>query len=204
MKNPIMTIETDRAVIRIELLPESAPNAVSSVIRNAQEGLYDNREIRRIAPGFVIQPSFTCFEDPRLAMEIRAESAAYGYTEGAAMKKGSVAMGADGETASGSEFFFCLTDETAQRLQGRFPVIGYVTEGWEEIERLERVPSHRLYVPDHDEVVVYVPDTPEHMVRVTVETFGLTLPEPEIIGWQKLPESERRSRSEKRHGRNRS
>ena len=181
MKNPVMTIQTDHSVIRIELEPESAPNAVASVIKIAQAGLYDNREIRRIAPGFVIQPSFTCFDDERLTFEIPGEFSANGFENGAEMKKGSVAMGGDGKIASGSEFFICLTDETGRQLQGRFPVIGHVTEGWEEVGRLEKVKAHRFYVEGRDDVIVYIPDEPEHMVKVTVDTFGQTFPEPEVL-----------------------
>ena len=188
MKNPIMTIETDYGKIRIELYPKSAPNAVASVIKIAGAGLYDHREIRRIAPGFVVQPSFTCFDDPRLSMEIPGEFSENGFTGGAEMKKASVAMGSEGKIASGSEFFFCLNDEAGRALQGRFPVIGQVIEGWGEVERLEQVPKHRWPVPDRDDVIVYIPDNPEHMVRVTVETFGENYPDPEIVGWQKMKE----------------
>ena len=89
MKNPIMTIETDYGKIRIELYPKSAPNAVASVIKIAGAGLYDHREIRRIAPGFVVQPSFTCFDDPRLSMEIPdGYFAAIFARSGLAMKEG--------------------------------------------------------------------------------------------------------------------
>ena len=182
MKNPVMTIKTTKGKVVVELFPESAPNAVASVIHIAQQGLYDHREIRRIAPGFVIQPSFTFFDDPRLDFEIPGEFSANGFPNGAPMKEGSVAMGGDGKTiASGSEFFFCLTDETGAQLQGKFPVIGHVTEGWDEIKRLEQVKATRFPVPDRDDVIVYIPDDPEYMTEVKVETFGSVYPEPEII-----------------------
>ncbi len=169
MKHPIMVIETDQAVIRVELIPESAPAAVQSVIDIAKKGLYDNREIRRIAPGFVVQPSFTGFDVPELNKEIPGEFAANGFENGAVMKERSVCMAGDGKsTASCSEFFFCLTDETGARLQGRFPVIGTVTAGWEEVKRLEKVPAHRYYPEGYEDVVIYLPDTPEHMKKVFI------------------------------------
>ena len=187
-RNPILTIQTGKAIIRVELYPKSAPNAVRSIIMIAQQGLLNHREIRRIAPGFVIQPSFTCYDDERLAMEIPGEFAVNGFEGGAVMKEGSVGMGGDGKTlASGSEFFFCLTDETGASLQGKFPVIGQVIEGWEEVKRLECVPAKHLPIPGRDDVIVYVPTTPEYMEAVTVETFGVTYPEPELIGNQEIP-----------------
>lgn len=190
-QNPIWTIRTGRAVIRVELYPESAPNAVASIIQITRKGLFDHQEIRRIAPGFVVQPSFTCFDDQQLAMEIPGEFSANGFEGGAAMREGSVGMGGDGKAiASGSEFFFCLTDEAGASLQGKFPVIGQVIEGWEEVKRLEQVPARRFPIPDRDDVIVYIPETPEYMESVTVDTFGLSYPEPEIVGYQEIPSFE--------------
>lgn len=188
-RNPILTIETGHGRIRIELYPKSAPNAVASMIMITQQGLLNHREIRRIAPGFVIQPSFTCYDDERLTMEVPGEFAANGFMDGAVMKEGSVGMGGDGKTlASGSCFFFCLTDEAGASLQGKFSVIGEVIEGWEEVKRLEGVPARHFPIPDRDDVVVYIPTTPEYMEKVTVETFGVTYPEPEIIGHEEIPD----------------
>ena len=96
-QNPILTIQTGRGRIRVELYPESAPNAVSNLIQITRQGLLDHREIRRIAPGFVIQPSFTCYDDERLTMEVPGEFAANGFTGGAVMREGSVGMGGDGK-----------------------------------------------------------------------------------------------------------
>ncbi|MCC8065733.1 MAG: peptidylprolyl isomerase [Clostridiales bacterium] len=186
-RNPILTIQTGHGTIQIELYPESAPNAVACMIQIVQKQLLDHRQIRRIAPDFVVQPSFTCYNDPRLTMELPGEFAANGFQNGAVMREGSVAMGGDGKSiASGSEFFFCLTDEAGASLQGRFSVIGQVIEGWDEVKRLEQVPKRRLPIPDRDDVIVYIPLEPEYMEKVTVETFGVAYPEPQISGWQEL------------------
>jgi len=186
-RNPILTIQTGRSVIRAELYPESAPNAVCSMIMITKQGLLDHREIRRIAPGFVIQPSFTCYDDERLTLEVPGEFAANGFANGAVMREGSLAMGGDGKTlSSGSCFFFCLSDAAGTSLQGKFSVIGQVIEGWEEVKRLEQVPARHFPIPDRDDVVVYIPLTPEYMERVTVETFGVEYPEPEIIGYEEI------------------
>ncbi len=186
-QKPIMTVRTGHAEVKIELYPESAPNAVSNMIRIINQKLLDHRQIRRIAPGYVVQPSFCCFDDPRLAMELPGEFSANGFENGGIMREGSVGMAGDGATfSSGSEFFFCLSDEAGQSLQGKYSVIGQVTEGWDEIRRLESVPSHRMPFPGDDNVVVFVPDSPEEMISVTVETFGEKYPAPRIIGWQNL------------------
>ena len=53
---------------------------------------------------------------------------------------------------------------------------------------LEQVPARHFPIPDRDDVVVYIPTTPEYMETVTVETFGVTYPDPVIIGHEEIPD----------------
>ncbi|WP_317344294.1 peptidylprolyl isomerase [Faecalimonas umbilicata] len=64
-RNPIAIIVTRFGEIKIELYPKEAPNTVNCFISLAKKGLFDHRKIRRIAPGFVLQPSYSDFEDER-------------------------------------------------------------------------------------------------------------------------------------------
>ena len=183
-KNPIATVEmSSGAKIVIELYPESAPNTCNSFIDLVRRGLYDNREIKRIVPGFVIQPSYTSFDkDPQMEYSIAGEFAASGFEGGLTNEYGCVAMGGDGVIASGSCFYFTMCDE--ERLKGRFPVFGKVIEGIDELKRIESVP---LTPVEHErpDVKINIPVTPEIMKKVTVETFGQDYPPPE-----KLPPKE--------------
>ncbi|MBR4878934.1 MAG: peptidylprolyl isomerase, partial [Clostridia bacterium] len=58
MKNPVAKIYTSCGIITVELYPEAAPNTVRSFLWAASENMYENRLIKRIVPGFVIQPSY--------------------------------------------------------------------------------------------------------------------------------------------------
>lgn len=182
MKNPIAAIETTRGRIEIELYPQKAPNTVRSFIRLAQQGLFDGREIRRIVPGFVIQPSYSHFDDPRGEVALAGEYALNGFENTVPFRQGTVAMGGTDKVASGSCFFITLSDEAGKKLDGRFAAFGQVISGWEEVKRLEHVPLVPVTEPGMPEGVrVNVPVTPEKMLKVTVETWGETYPEPEYL-----------------------
>ena len=71
-RNPIAIIVTRFGEIKVELYPKEAPNTVNCFISLAKKGLFDHRKIRRIAPGFVLQPSYSDFEDERCAKIGRA------------------------------------------------------------------------------------------------------------------------------------
>ena len=58
MKHPIAKMYTGQGVITIELFPEYAPNTVASFIWAARQNMYKERLIKRIVPGFVLQPSY--------------------------------------------------------------------------------------------------------------------------------------------------
>ena len=65
MKHPIAKIYTSQGVITVELYPECAPNTVNSFIWAVGEKMYENRLIKRVVPGFVLQPSYCFFDDKR-------------------------------------------------------------------------------------------------------------------------------------------
>ncbi len=55
MQNPIVTIETNQGVIKVELYPETAPNTVNNFISLVRKGFYDGTIFHRVIPGFMIQ-----------------------------------------------------------------------------------------------------------------------------------------------------
>jgi peptidyl-prolyl cis-trans isomerase B (cyclophilin B) len=177
MRNPISTIEMSSGnKIVIELFPEHAPNAVNSYIWLAQRGKFDNREICRVVPGFVIQPSYSNFDDEEMAYLLEGEFASNGFTKGLKNDVGCVAMGGDGTRyASGSCFYFTLAYH--ERLDGNYTVFGKVIEGWDEVKRIEGVALEPVHI-DVPGVTVNKPLKHEIMVKVTVNTFGITYPEP--------------------------
>ena len=180
MKNPIATIEMSSGnKIVIELFPENAPNTVHSFIWVAKNGYYDNQEIIRVVPGFVVQSSYRNFDNPKLNYSIDGEFTSNNFEKGLNNVPGCVAMGGDGKkVASCCGFYFTL--EYHERLDGNYPVFGKVIEGWDEVKRIEHVKTVPVDI-DIPNVVVNKPVEPEIMVKVTVETFGITYPEPVLL-----------------------
>ena len=181
MKNPIATIEMSSGKkIVIELYPKNAPNTVNSFIWVAQNGHYDNQKITRIVPDFVVQTSYKNFDNPALKYLIEGEYTSNGFEKGLSNTgPGCVAMGGDGKTkASCCGFFFTL--KYHERLDGNYPVFGKVIEGWDEVMRIEKVETTPVEI-DIPGVEVNKPATPEIMVKVTIETFGVDYPDPILI-----------------------
>ena len=68
-KNPVATITfSNSSVIQIELYPDIAPNAVTSFIYLAKQGVYDHYPIERIVPGWVLDMSYHAFIIPKPAI----------------------------------------------------------------------------------------------------------------------------------------
>ena len=183
MKRPIAKMHTDKGMITIELYPECAPNTVNSFIWAANEKMYENRLIRRVVPGFVLQPSYCYFDDERCDFMLDGEFEANGVTNPLKMEKWTVAMAGDGESeAHGCEFFITLSDETGEKLQGKFAAFGRVIGGFEEVERLEAVPTVQVF-PEGVSAIIRQPVEDEYMRHMEVETFGVEYPKPQVKRW---------------------
>lgn len=184
MKNPIVTITISSGnKILIELMPKEAPNSVNCFIHLANKGIFNNREIKRIVPGFVLQPTYDSFDrDPEANVAVNGEFRENGIENNLKIEKGVVALGGDGKTMSGvSCFYFTLSDEAGKKLDGKYTAIGRVIEGYDEVERIENVKTKPvdIGVPG---VFINEPIVPEVIESVIIETFGVTYDEPIIIG----------------------
>jgi len=185
MKNPIAKMYTSKGVITIELYPESAPNTVNSFIWAAKEKMYKNRLIKRVVPGFVLQPSYCYFDDKRCDYMLEGEFESNGIPNSIKMEKWTVAMAGDGDKeAHGCEFFITLSDEAGEKLQGKFAAFGKVIDGFDEVTRIENVPLVQVY-PDGVGATIKQPVNDEFMLDMEVETFGVKYPRPEIKYWVK-------------------
>jgi cyclophilin family peptidyl-prolyl cis-trans isomerase len=123
--------------IRIELLPEIAPQAVARFEELAGRGSYDGTYFHRVIPGFMIQGGdpFTRNADPRddgkggLGTYLDDEFSDYPHL------RGTVAMANKGRPDSGSSQFFIVHQDSSQ-LDGRYSVFGRVVEGMETVDAI--------------------------------------------------------------------
>ncbi len=170
-QNPIATIEMDNgAIIKVELMPEYAPNTVNNFISLANKGFYDDVIFHRVIPGFVIQggdPNGNGMGGPGYC--IPGEFISNGFAQNTlAHEEGVISMArAQAKDSGGSQFFIC--DAAAPFLDREYAGFGKVTEGMDEVHRIAGVQRNSMDKPL--EAIV--------MKKVTVETFGIDYPEPE-------------------------
>lgn len=170
--HPLVTIEMDNGgIIKAELYPEVAPNTVNNFISLIQKGFYDGTIFHRVIPGFMIQggdPEGTGMGGP--GYSITGEFSSNGFTNNLLHTTGvlSMARGRAADTA-GSQFF--IMSAAYPSLDGDYAAFGKVTEGLDVVEAIVNLPRNK---DDR-------PDTPPVMKKVTVDTLGVTYPEPEKV-----------------------
>ncbi len=171
-QNPIVTIEMENGgIIKAELYPETAPNSVNNFISLVNKGFYDGIIFHRVIAGFMIQggdPKGIGIGGP--GYSIRGEFEANGFKNDLKHSRGvlSMARAMDPDSA-GSQFF--IMHEDAPHLDGQYAAFGKVIEGMDVVDAIAAVRT------DYNDR----PRTPQKMKKVTVETFGVSYPEPEKV-----------------------
>lgn len=178
-KNPIVTIEMeDGGIIKAELYPEIAPNTVNNFISLINKGYYDGVIFHRVIPGFMIQggdPQGTGRGGP--GYKIKGEFTNNGFTNNLKHTRGVLSMARQGNPynpksaydTAGSQFFIMVAD--APHLDKDYASFGKVIEGMDVVDRIVSVNRNASDKPLKD----------QRMKKVTVETFGVSYPEPETI-----------------------
>ena len=171
MQNPIVTIETNQGVIKVELYPETAPNTVNNFISLVKKGFYDGTIFHRVIPGFMIQggdPEGTGMGGP--GYSIRGEFAQNGFPNDLKHTPGVLSMARSMHPDSaGSQFF--LMHKTSPHLDGAYAAFGKVIEGLDVVDKIAETATDYSDRPLEDQV----------MKTVTVDTFGVDYPEPEKL-----------------------
>ncbi|MFO8074117.1 MAG: HEAT repeat domain-containing protein [Polyangia bacterium] len=123
------TVYTTRGAFSIELFGRVAPSTVGSFTDLAEDGYFDDTEIHRVVPNFVVQagdPTATGLGDPGYALRCEVSPRDY--------RRGSVGMALAGKDTGGSQFFVTLSPQP--HLTGEYTVFGEVTEGMDTVDRL--------------------------------------------------------------------
>jgi peptidyl-prolyl cis-trans isomerase B (cyclophilin B) len=126
--------------IRLELIPEVAPQTAENFIKLASEGFYDGTTFHRIIPDFMIQggdPN-SRNRDPRddgkggPGYKIDDEFSEISHA------RGMVSMANTGKPKSGGSQFFIVVADFPQ-LDGKYSLFGRVLEGMEVADRITAV-----------------------------------------------------------------
>lgn len=172
MKNPVVTITMENGgVIKAELYPEIAPNTVNNFIDLINRGFYDGLIFHRVIPGFMIQggdPEGNGMGGP--GYSIKGEFSRNGFKNELKHTKGVLSMARTMDpNSAGSQFFIMVED--APHLDGQYASFGKVVEGMGVADEIVNAKTDYSDRPYEDQVIK----------SMTVETFGETYSEPEII-----------------------
>ncbi len=170
MANPIVTIEMENGdIMKAELYPDIAPISVSNFISLIQKGFYDGLIFHRVIKGFMIQggcPDGNGTGGP--GYHIKGEFAMNGVDNPLKHEKGVLSMArAMHPDSAGSQFF--IMHETSPHLDGQYAAFGKIIEGQDVVDKIAEVATDYSDRPREDQV----------MKKVTVDTMGVTYPEPE-------------------------
>ncbi len=171
-QNPIVTITMeDGRVMKAELYPEIAPNTVNNFISLINHNFYDGVIFHRVIRGFMLQggdPDGRGTGGP--GYSIRGEFTQNGFKNDLKHTPGVLSMARTMiPDSAGSQFF--IMHETSPHLDGAYAAFGKVIEGMDVVNSIAETPTDYMDRPLEDQV----------MKSVTVETFGVTYPEPETI-----------------------
>ena len=134
-------VETDMGTIRMEFLPDKAPNHVEQFIRLSKEGYYDNSGFFRVGPGH-IDGGDPNIKDPK------AERKTWG-TGGMDMLKpefndteferGVVATFHAFKHGDGAQFFILVSNQPL--LNKAFTAFARVTAGLDVVDKISKAPA---------------------------------------------------------------
>ena len=154
MANPLVKIKTSLGDVTLELDEKAAPKTVDNFINYVLEGFYDGTIFHRVIPGFMVQGGgFTAdMKQKPVNPPIKNEAA-----NGLSNKRGTVAMARTSEVDSATaQFFINTVDNTFLNHRRKtaeeygYCVFGWVTEGLEVVDKMEKVPTARAGF--HDDV----------------------------------------------------
>ncbi len=170
MSNPIVTIEMENGdIMKAELYPEIAPNTVNNFISLINKGFYDGVIFHRVIRGFMLQggdPQGTGTGGP--GYSIKGEFSNNGFTNELKHTPGVLSMARTFiPDSAGSQFF--IMHQTSPHLDGEYAAFGKVIEGMDIVNKIAEVATNYADKPLED----------QRMKKVTVDTFGITYPEPE-------------------------
>jgi peptidyl-prolyl cis-trans isomerase B (cyclophilin B) len=170
MANPIVTFEIENfGTIKAELYPEIAPNTVNNFISLVSKGFYNGLKFHRVIPGFMIQggdPQGTGVGGP--GYSIKGEFSYNGFKNDLKHSAGVLSMARSMmPDSAGSQFFIMHQD--APHLDGQYAAFGKVTEGMDVVNAIAVTDTDYRDMPRTDVI----------MKTVTVDTLGVSYPEPD-------------------------
>ena len=171
-KNPVVTITMENGdVMKAELYPEIAPNTVNNFISLINHNFYDGVIFHRVIKGFMLQggdPDGTGMGGP--GYSIKGEFSSNGFENNLKHDAGVLSMARTMiPDSAGSQFF--IMHKKAPHLDGEYAAFGKIIEGMDVVNKIAETATSFDDRPYEE----------QNIETMTVETFGETYPDPEII-----------------------
>ena len=171
-QNPVVTIEMATGdIIKAELYPQIAPNTVNNFISLVSKGYYNGLTFHRVIYNFMLQggcPDGTGTGGP--GYHIKGEFTGNGFRNDLKHTEGVLSMARTMfPNSAGSQFF--IMHKNSPYLDGQYAAFGKVIEGMDVVNK----------IAECDTDMRDKPLDPQVMKTVTVETFGVSYPEPEKV-----------------------
>ena len=141
------TLHTNHGPIVVELFEGEAPKTVENFRKLAADGFYDNLSFHRIIKDFMIQggcPEGTGTGGPGYTFEDEINDHK--------VVRGALAMANAGPNTNGSQFFIVTTQE-APWLDGKHTVFGQVTNGMDNVDKIEGLATDARDMPEEPVVI---------------------------------------------------
>jgi len=169
-QNPVVTITMeDGSVMKAELYPEIAPNTVNNYISLINKGFYNGVIFHRVIEGFMLQggdPEGTGMGGP--GYSIKGEFSNNGFKNDLKHTPGVLSMARSMmPNSAGSQFFIMHKD--APHLDGEYAAFGKVIEGMDVVNTIATTQTDFRDRPLNEQKIK----------SMTVDTFGVSYPEPE-------------------------
>lgn len=170
MINPVAAIEMeDGGIIKVELAAQTAPNTVRNFVSLVNKGFYDGLIFHRVIPDFMVQGG--CPQGSGMAgpgYTIKGEFNKNGFSNPLRHTRGVISMArAAHPNSAGSQFFIMVAD--SPHLDGQYAAFGKVQEGMDVVDRIVAAKRDAMDKPL----------TEQRIKKVTVDTWGEDLGEPE-------------------------
>lgn len=171
-QNPVVTITMENGdVMKAELYPDIAPISVNNFISLIQKNYYDGLIFHRVIRGFMIQggcPDGTGMGGP--GYSIKGEFASNGVANDLKHTEGVLSMARAMHPNSGGSQFFIM-HKTSPHLDGEYAAFGKIIEGMDVVNKIAETQTDYSDRPLED----------QRIKSMTVDTFGVSYPEPEKI-----------------------
>jgi cyclophilin family peptidyl-prolyl cis-trans isomerase len=141
------TLHTNHGPVEVELFDDDAPKTVENFRKLAGDGFYDGLSFHRVIRDFMIQggcPEGTGTGGPGYTFEDEINDHK--------VVRGALAMANAGPDTNGSQFFIVTTAE-APWLDGKHTVFGQVTNGMDNVDKIEGVATDARDRPEEPVVI---------------------------------------------------